>query len=82
MSSEQQLIVSTTAARAPTALRSAATTARGCGRVVFALDRCGREAMSFLATTSGVSGENVRDLMLAVVEHRFGPVNGLPAIIE
>jgi hypothetical protein len=31
--------------------------------------------MSFLATTSGVSGEDVRDLMLAAVEHRFGPVN-------
>jgi hypothetical protein len=30
--------------------------------------------MSFLATTSGVSGEDVRDLMLAAVEHRFGRV--------
>ena len=44
-------------------------------RVAFALDCCDREAMSFLATTSGVSGEDVRDLMLAAVEHRFGPVN-------
>ena len=34
-------------------------------RVAFALDCCDREAMSFLATTSGVSGEDVRDLMLA-----------------
>lgn len=33
-------------------------------RVAFALDCCDREAMSFLATTSGVSGEDVRDLML------------------
>src|SRR5262249_56603876 len=33
---------------APTALRSAATTASGCG-VAFALDCCDREAMSFLA---------------------------------
>ena len=41
-----------------------------------------REAMSFLATTSGVSGEDVRDLMLAAVEHRFGPVNRLPITIE
>jgi transposase InsO family protein len=41
-------------------------------RVAFALDCCDREAMSFLATTSGVSGEDVRDLMLAAVEHRFG----------
>src|SRR5262245_33240322 len=43
-------------------------------RVAFALDCCDREAMSFLATTSGVTGEDVRDLMLAAVEHRFGPV--------
>jgi hypothetical protein len=30
-------------------------------RVAFALDCCDREAMSFLATTSGVSGEDVRE---------------------
>src|SRR5262245_18175806 len=51
-------------------------------RVAFALDCCDREAMSFLATTSGVTGEDVRDLMLAAVEHRFGPVNRLPVTIE
>jgi putative transposase len=51
-------------------------------RVAFALDCCDREAMSFLATTSGVSGEDVRDLRLAAVEHRFGPVNRLPDTIE
>ena len=51
-------------------------------RVAFALDCCDREAMSFLATTSGVSGEDVRDLMLAAVEHRFGLVNRLPVTIE
>jgi hypothetical protein len=32
--------------------------------------------MSFLATTSGVSGEDVRDLMLAAVQHRFGLGSG------
>ena len=47
-------------------------------RVAFALDCCDREAMSFLATTSGIRGEDVRDLMLAAVEHRFGRVNRLP----
>jgi putative transposase len=51
-------------------------------RVAFALDCCDREAMSFLASTSGVSGDDVRDLMLAAVEHRFGPVNRLPVTIE
>ena len=38
--------------------------------------------MSFLATKSGVSGEDVRDLMLAAIEHRFGLVNRLPVTIE
>ncbi|AJK45882.1 transposase [Burkholderia plantarii] len=44
-------------------------------RVTFALDCCDREAMSWAATTAGHSGDIVRDLMLAAVEHRFG--NGL-----
>ena len=51
-------------------------------RVAFALDCCGREAMSFVATTAGISGEDVRDLMVAAVEHRFGRVNRLPGTIE
>jgi putative transposase len=51
-------------------------------RVAFALDCCDREAMSFLATTAGITGEDVRDLMVAAVEHRFGRVNRLPVTIE
>jgi putative transposase len=51
-------------------------------RVVFALDCCDREAMSFLATTGGISGGDVRDLMVAAVEHRFGRINRLPVTIE
>src|SRR5215471_17060847 len=51
-------------------------------RVSFALDCCDREAMSFLATTGGIAGEDVRDLMVAAVEYRFGPVNRLPVTIE
>ena len=51
-------------------------------RVAFALDCCDREAMSFLATTSGITGGDVRDLMVAAVEHRFGKVNRLPVTIE
>jgi hypothetical protein len=38
--------------------------------------------MSFLATTGGISGNDVRDLMVAAVEHRFGRVNRLPVTIE
>jgi len=51
-------------------------------RVAFALDCCDREAMSFVATTGGITGEDVRDLMVAAVEHRFGRVNRLPDTIE
>lgn len=51
-------------------------------RVAFSLDCCDREAMSFLATTAGISGEDVRDLMVAALEHRFGRVNRLPTTIE
>jgi hypothetical protein len=41
-------------------------------------DCCDREAMSFLATTGGIAGEDVRDLMVAAVEYRFGQVNRCP----
>src|SRR5262249_16414272 len=51
-------------------------------RVTFVLDCCDREAISFLATTGGISGDDVRDLMVTAVEHRFGRVNRLPATIE
>jgi putative transposase len=51
-------------------------------RVAFALDCCDREAMSVVATTGGITGEDVRDLMVAAVEHRFGPVDRLPVAIE
>lgn len=51
-------------------------------RVAFALACCDREAISFVATTAGITGEDVRDLMVAAVEHRFGPVNQLPRPIE
>lgn len=51
-------------------------------RVIFALDCCDREAMSYVATTGGISGDHVRDVMLAAVEHRFGQVNQIPEPIE
>ncbi len=41
-------------------------------RVLFAIDACDREVIAWSATTAGVSGEMVRDLMLACVEGRFG----------
>ena len=51
-------------------------------RVTFALDCCDREAMSWVATTGGHSGDVVRDVMLAAVEKRFGNVPKAPAEIE
>lgn len=51
-------------------------------RVAFALDCCDREAMGHVATTGGITAEDVRNLMVATVEHRYGPVNRLPEPIE
>ncbi|WP_086004916.1 IS3 family transposase [Ralstonia solanacearum] len=51
-------------------------------RVTFALDCCDREAMSWVATTGGYTGDVVRDVMLAAVEQRFGNVPKAPAEIE
>ena len=51
-------------------------------RVAFALDCCDWEAMGYVATTAGITAEDVRDLMVASVEHRFGQVNKLPHAIE
>jgi transposase InsO family protein len=50
-------------------------------RVAFALDTCDREAMAWCASTGGISGEMIRDLMLESVERRFGAA-GLPAPIQ
>jgi putative transposase len=51
-------------------------------RVAFALDCCDREAMAYVATTQGIKGEDVRDLMVASIESRFGRVNRSPRTIE
>jgi len=42
-------------------------------QVAFSLDCCDREAMRYVATTGGISGEMIRDLMAESVEQRFGP---------
>ncbi len=41
-------------------------------RVAFTLDTCDREAITWTATTAGISGEMVRDMMLIAIERRFG----------
>ena len=45
-------------------------------RVLFAIDACDREVMGWLAASAGISGEMVRDLMVACVERRFGDQQG------
>jgi putative transposase len=40
-------------------------------RVLFAIDACDPEIMAWSATTGGISGEMVRDLMIAGVERWF-----------
>jgi len=41
-------------------------------RVAFALDCHDREVIGWLATTDGISGEMIRDMMVQCVERRFG----------
>lgn len=51
-------------------------------RVAFALDCCDREAKAHVATTGGLTTDDVKDLMVAAVEQRFGRVNRLPVGVE
>ena len=51
-------------------------------RVAFVLDTCDREVITWTATTAGIAGEQVRDLMVEAVEQRFGPVTQVPHTIE
>ena len=51
-------------------------------RVTVALDCCDRDAMSWSATTAGHSGDVVCDVMVAVLEHRFGNADQVPEQIE
>lgn len=51
-------------------------------RVIFAMDTCDREILSYIATTGGISSEVVKDLMVASVEYRFGKADNLPHTIQ
>ena len=50
-------------------------------RVLFGIDACDREVMAWSATTAGISGEMVRDLMIVCVERRFG-TSKTPHLVE
>jgi len=51
-------------------------------RVVFSLDCCDREVLSYIATSGWVNAQMVRDLMTQSMEYRFGAVEKLPHKIE
>ena len=51
-------------------------------RVIFSLDCCDREIMSYTTTTAGISSEMVCDVLVESMERRFGTVNHLPHTIE
>jgi putative transposase len=40
--------------------------------VAFTIDACDREAMRYIASTKGIDGKSVQDLMVETVEYRFG----------
>lgn len=51
-------------------------------RVVFSLDCCDREVMSYVATTTGINALMVQDVLVESIEKRFGDVQELPRQIE
>ena len=51
-------------------------------RVIFSLDCCDREVISYLATTSGISSDMVCDVLVESMENRFGHIDHLPHTIE
>jgi putative transposase len=51
-------------------------------RVAFSMDCCDREVMSYVATTGGISGELIRDLITESIESRFGIVDKTPWRIQ
>jgi putative transposase len=51
-------------------------------RVVFSMDCCDREILSYAATTGGISGEMIKDIMAEAIAWRFGFINRLPEKIE
>ncbi len=50
--------------------------------VAFSLDTCDREAMRFIASTIGVDGQMIRDLMVETIEYRFGKVTKAPKRVQ
>jgi putative transposase len=50
-------------------------------RIAFMIDFRDREALAFVATTEGITGEDIQNLMITAVRRCFGPVDRLPHIV-
>jgi transposase InsO family protein len=50
--------------------------------VAFSMDTCDREVLRYIASTKGIDGEMIRDLMAESVLYRFGEVDKLPKAIQ
>ena len=46
------------------------------------MDTCDREILGYIASSIGIDGEAIRDLMMECVEYRFGEVDKLPRPIQ
>jgi putative transposase len=51
-------------------------------RLAFSMDCCDREIMGYVATTGGISGDLIRDLMAESIEARFGKTDRLPHRVQ
>jgi putative transposase len=51
-------------------------------QVAFSLDTCDREAMRYVASTRGIDGGMIRDLMTETLLYRFGEVHHVPHTIQ
>jgi len=51
-------------------------------RVAFCMDCSDREVLSYIATTGGITGSIIRDLMTEAIEYRFGLVDRTPHPIQ
>jgi putative transposase len=50
--------------------------------VAFSLDTCDREVISFIASTIGVNGQMIHDLMFESIESRFNEQNRAPKWVQ
>lgn len=51
-------------------------------QVAFSLDCHDRESITYVASTRGIDGGLVRDLMMETVEQRFGKVKRVPHVVQ